>query len=347
MGKTLLALACLIAVAVPAQAKTYTGSYTYRMSSDKSEDEAKDYAKAMALRGAVEKAGVYVATYAQQRNFRMETHEVTVFTKHIAKILDTSYTNDWRDNILYIKATVKATVDEKELEKRIREFGRDRQAYERALKRYTETNEKLERKVEALEQKLKEMERRSTRRPQESHRENQRQTWSSQFRSYQYRGSYRTSFVDVLINGVSTGIKRLHLITAGAWSPKFRDAPVALTTRLSYGQVENHVNNPYEFSWDIGIGTDYRLYGESLLLIFHGGLSLRGDNIKNRDEPDSSVGVYGAYGLSMRLTRRLSFFVEGEWIKYTNQGYVNFDYLNTIQEGEGFRFGISFHPRRN
>ena len=144
MVKALMAVACILLGVTTVHSKTYTGSFEYEMSSDKSEDEAKDYAKERALKNAIEKAGVFVTMFARERNFRIEEHEVTVLTVGIAKLKEIKFDRNWRANKLYIKAQVKADIDEKDLEKKIREFRRDRQAYDRTLEDGTEANTKLE-----------------------------------------------------------------------------------------------------------------------------------------------------------------------------------------------------------
>ena len=122
---------------------------------------------------------------------------------------------------------------------------------------------------------------------------------------------------------------------------------------VSYGQVEDAFRNPFEVSWDVGIGSRYPLIGRYVQLLLHAGLSLRGnfrqddDSYSFNNDSNTTVGIYGAGGLELRLSGSLSLFLEGEWMKYTNQGALNIYHLNPSLRADRLRFGLSFHPYRN
>ncbi len=78
-------------------------------------------------------------------------------------------------------------------------------------------------------------------------------------------------------------------------------------------------------------------------MVLHSGFSMRGNFQEGGDEGYATMGVYGAGGLDIWLSRSLSLFAEGEWSKYTNRGYLNLKYINPPFELNTIRIGLSFY----
>ena len=111
-----------------------------------------------------------------------------------------------------------------------------------------------------------------------------------------------------------------------------------VTTRVTYGQVEDISGKPWDISWDFGMGTRIPLYRRIAFANLHGGLSIRGTIID--DEGFASIGIYGASGVDLEIIPDIRVFAEAEWIAYSDRGDFVVEYLNV--SGKGLRFGVAF-----
>ena len=121
MKKFFLALMMTLLVASTANAeiKTYEGTEEYLMNEFETMDIAKQRAKQKAERIAQEKAGVYISTYSEMKDFELVKDEVVSIACGIISVVDVKYDVTPLDNAngFLIRATVKANIDTDDVNK--------------------------------------------------------------------------------------------------------------------------------------------------------------------------------------------------------------------------------------
>ena len=103
--------AILLANAVT-YAEIYIGKGSYVMCELENRDVAKERAKVIAMRDAIEKACGHVKSYALSKNFEFDSDEVELVTVNVIKLAEEPHFNI--DN-LTISATVKAQIDDNDI----------------------------------------------------------------------------------------------------------------------------------------------------------------------------------------------------------------------------------------
>lgn len=104
-----LVIAIVMLFNAVSHAETYTGEGFYMMSSVEGLEMAKERAKADALRDSIEKACVYVKSYAMTKNFYLSSDSIELITVNVIKLADEPQFNI--ENMT-IRATIKAQIDD-------------------------------------------------------------------------------------------------------------------------------------------------------------------------------------------------------------------------------------------
>ena len=99
--------------AVNAEVQTFEGVGEYYMSETEGMVIARERAKQLTIRNAVEKAGVYLMTYSKSANAKLTDDEISAMVANIIKVTDVQYeTNPLPDMYtILIRATVKVEID--------------------------------------------------------------------------------------------------------------------------------------------------------------------------------------------------------------------------------------------
>lgn len=142
-----------------AEIKTYEGSEEYLMSEFETIDIAKQRAKQKAERIAQEKAGVYISSYSEMKDFELVKDEVVSIACGIISIVDVKYDVTPADNAngFLIRATVKANIDTDDVNKWLDKSAQEKSSIvtqnkelQAAVAAQDETISKLKRQIEKL-----------------------------------------------------------------------------------------------------------------------------------------------------------------------------------------------------
>ena len=125
-----LMISLLISSTGNAEIKTYEGTEEYLMSEFETIDIAKQRAKQKAERSAQEKAGVYISTYSEMKDFELIKDEVVAITCGIVNVIDVKYDVVPVENVngFLIRATVKANIDTDDVNKYLDKSAQEKSA---------------------------------------------------------------------------------------------------------------------------------------------------------------------------------------------------------------------------
>lgn len=115
-------LCCSLLLSSPvALAKTQTIQATgvYQMGENDSIALAKENARKDAMRNAAEQAGVYVRSYSKTKNLKLTDDQVEIISIQTMQVKNCQYTQDYLSNTLVIHASIEATIDDADFQKRI------------------------------------------------------------------------------------------------------------------------------------------------------------------------------------------------------------------------------------
>lgn len=115
-------LCCSLLLSSPmalARTQTIQATGIYQMGENDSIAAAKENARKDAMRNAAEQAGVYVRSYSKTRNMKLTDDQVEVISIQTMQVKDCQYTQDYRNNTLVIHASIEATIDDADFQKRI------------------------------------------------------------------------------------------------------------------------------------------------------------------------------------------------------------------------------------
>lgn len=112
---------CLLLTSPIAMAKTQTIEATgsYQMGENDSLASAKKNAEADAMRIAAEQAGVYVRSYSKTKNLKLTDDQVEVISIQTMQVKDCKFRQEYKNDIMTVYASIKATVDDSDFQKRI------------------------------------------------------------------------------------------------------------------------------------------------------------------------------------------------------------------------------------
>ncbi|MBQ7479070.1 MAG: tetratricopeptide repeat protein, partial [Selenomonadaceae bacterium] len=145
-------------VAAFAEVKTYTGVGKCAMGDLVSPEQAKNYAREMALQNAREQAGVYLTSYTRTTNTRLSAKEITAISNNITEVVgNVKYTQTPTEAdgvpVVVYTATLSANVDTDGIKKYLERGEEERVAIvsqsEQAQKDIAGSLEKIERLNEA------------------------------------------------------------------------------------------------------------------------------------------------------------------------------------------------------
>lgn len=115
-------LCCSLLLSAPvalARTQTIQATGVYQMGENDSIAAAKENARKDAMRNAAEQAGVYVRSYSKTKNLRLTDDQVEIISIQTMQVKDCRYTQDYRNNTLVIQASIEATIDDADFQKRI------------------------------------------------------------------------------------------------------------------------------------------------------------------------------------------------------------------------------------
>lgn len=107
-----LFIVSILILSTIAHAETYTGKGSYVMCELENLDVAKERAKVIAMRDAIEKACGHVKSYALSKNFDFDSDEVELVTVNVIQLAEEPHFNIDK---LTISATVKAQIDDSDI----------------------------------------------------------------------------------------------------------------------------------------------------------------------------------------------------------------------------------------
>lgn len=108
--------------AAHAETETYTGEGKATMSEAETQEQIIERAKIYALRNAREKAGVYIRTRSELRDFELVEDDVITLTSGVLKITDTQIEKTLVNDTIQVFVTVTVIIDSDELNRNIDDF---------------------------------------------------------------------------------------------------------------------------------------------------------------------------------------------------------------------------------
>ena len=152
MKKSMMIILLLICLPIYAHAeiKMITATHTYKMGDNDSRNEARRICFLEAKRSVLEKAGTYIESRTEIRNYRLSKDEVSAYSSALLTV-DT-VNEKWEDMAIII--TVKATVDTDYINKQMSKIKKD-VSLQNELKAQQDRIMELERTVSSMQNKLK------------------------------------------------------------------------------------------------------------------------------------------------------------------------------------------------
>ena len=142
-------LLCFASIA-NAEIKTITATHTYKMGDNDSRNEARRICFLEAKRSVLEKAGTYIESRTEIKNYKLSKDEVSAYS---AALLSVETVNEkWED--MSITMNVKATVDTDYIGKQIAKIKKDT-SVQNEIKGQQERILELEKAVASMQKKLK------------------------------------------------------------------------------------------------------------------------------------------------------------------------------------------------
>ena len=108
--------------AAQAESETYTGEGKATMSEAETQEQIIERAKTYALRNAREKAGVYIRTRSELRDFELVEDDIITMTAGVLKITDTQIEKTLVNDAIQVFVTVTVIIDSDELKRNIDDF---------------------------------------------------------------------------------------------------------------------------------------------------------------------------------------------------------------------------------
>jgi hypothetical protein len=154
MKKNTLIILILLLICLPiyayAEIKMISATHTYKMGDNDSRNEARRICFLEAKRSVLEKAGTYIESRTEVRNYQLSKDEVSAYSSALLTV-DT-VNEKWED--MAITITVKATVDTDYINKQISNIKKD-VSLQNELKAQQDKIMELERTVTSMQDKLK------------------------------------------------------------------------------------------------------------------------------------------------------------------------------------------------
>lgn len=127
------------------------GVYVVGNGADESPKIAKERAKADAMRMALEKAGVYVESFSEMKNFHLTKDEITVIAGEVIAVESEVYDVEILPNeVIRYKATIQAVIDADVLETKIKRLEESGENFSDESERLRKENEQLKTDYERL-----------------------------------------------------------------------------------------------------------------------------------------------------------------------------------------------------
>lgn len=108
--------------AAQAENETYTGEGKATMSEAETQEQIIERAKTYALRNAREKAGVYIRSRSELRDFELVEDDIITMTAGVLKITDTQIEKTLVNDAIQVFVTVTVIIDSDELKRNIDDF---------------------------------------------------------------------------------------------------------------------------------------------------------------------------------------------------------------------------------
>ena len=108
--------------AAQAEVETYTGEGKATMSEAETQEQIIERAKIYALRNAREKAGVYLRSRSELRDFELVEDDIITMTSGVLKITDTQVEKTLVNDAIQVFVTVTVIIDMNDLQKEIDKF---------------------------------------------------------------------------------------------------------------------------------------------------------------------------------------------------------------------------------
>ena len=151
----MILVACVVALPnetfAAAEKFEAVGVYVVGNGEDESPKIAKERAKKDAVRIALEKAGVYVESFSEMKNFRLTKDEVTVIAGEILTVESESYSVEILPNeVIRYTAVIQAVVDTDIIETKIKQLEESGENFSSEAERLRKENEKIKNDYEKL-----------------------------------------------------------------------------------------------------------------------------------------------------------------------------------------------------
>ena len=108
--------------AAQAEVETYTGEGKATMSEAETQEQIIERAKTYALRNAREKAGIYLRSRSELRDFELVEDDIITMTSGVLKITDTQVEKTLVNDAIQVFVTVTVIIDMNDLQKEIDKF---------------------------------------------------------------------------------------------------------------------------------------------------------------------------------------------------------------------------------
>jgi len=115
-------MSLLVTSTVNAETETYTGEGKATMSEAETQEQIIERAKTYALRNAREKAGVYIRSRSELRDFELVEDDIVTMTAGVLKITDTQIEKTLVNDAIQVFVTVTVIIDSDELKQNIDDF---------------------------------------------------------------------------------------------------------------------------------------------------------------------------------------------------------------------------------
>jgi len=149
---TLLALFVLPTV-VSAEVKTITATHTYIMGDNDSRNDARQLCFLEAKRKVLEKAGTFIQTSTEVRNFQLTKDQISSYSAAVLSVEITKEDFGFSNGHNTLTLTVKADVDVADVQKRLAAIVADKSLQERITAQQQQI-QKLEQQVQTLNSRL-------------------------------------------------------------------------------------------------------------------------------------------------------------------------------------------------
>jgi hypothetical protein len=144
---------CLTAQELRAQQTVYA-SYKYVMGDNETKVDARRICLNEAKRRCIERAGTYLESVTEVRNFQLKNDEITAFAAAVLKVEIVSEEIKPEGESLTISMTVKAAVDTTNIDQQIQRLRRNEKKLNSTLKVQQDKMQHLEQKLDSLKSRL-------------------------------------------------------------------------------------------------------------------------------------------------------------------------------------------------